>query len=165
MKRGANLDDVRPPGRRPGSKNRAPIGLASYVRAMTDDGRELVDFHLRVFRGEEAEVAAKGGVKMKVPATLDHRLQAADWLALRGYGRPKAEVELGEASRAPVERKPDGSLEAKDSQSAQCAAAGVLSAEEHAAGSKAMFDSMDTNKDAFVTLAELALGHQRMMRK
>jgi len=38
-------------------------------------------------------------------------------------------------------------------------------AEEHAAGSKAMFDSMDTDKDGFVTLAELALGHQRMMRK
>ena len=42
---------------------------------------------------------------------------------------------------------------------------GVLSAEEHAAGSKAMFDAMDTDKDGFVTLAELALGHQRMMKK
>ena len=42
---------------------------------------------------------------------------------------------------------------------------GVLSAEEHVAGSKAMFDAMDTDKDGFVSKAELAAGHQRMMKK
>ena len=42
---------------------------------------------------------------------------------------------------------------------------GVLSAEEHAAGSKAMFDAMDTDKDGFVSKTELAMGHQRMMKK
>jgi hypothetical protein len=36
---------------------------------------------------------------------------------------------------------------------------GVLSAEEHAAGSKRMFEKMDGNKD------ELAAGHAKMMPK
>lgn len=42
---------------------------------------------------------------------------------------------------------------------------GVLSAEEHAAGSKAMFDAMDTDKDGFVSKVELAAGHARMLKK
>ena len=33
---------------------------------------------------------------------------------------------------------------------------GVLTAEEHAAGSRAMFEKMDTNKDGFLTKDELA---------
>ncbi len=42
---------------------------------------------------------------------------------------------------------------------------GVLTAEEHAVGSRAMFDKMDTNKDGLLSKDELAAGHARMMKK
>jgi Ca2+-binding EF-hand superfamily protein len=42
---------------------------------------------------------------------------------------------------------------------------GVLTAEEHAAGAKMMFDKMDTNHDGFLSKAELVAGHQKMMHK
>ena len=42
---------------------------------------------------------------------------------------------------------------------------GALSAEEHAAGSKMMFDKMDTDKDGFLTKAEMTAGHQKLMKK
>ena len=42
---------------------------------------------------------------------------------------------------------------------------GILTAEEHAAGSKTMFDKMDSNKDGFVSKAELAAGHAKMLKK
>jgi Ca2+-binding EF-hand superfamily protein len=42
---------------------------------------------------------------------------------------------------------------------------GILTAEEHAAGSRMMFDKMDTNKDGFVSKAELTAGHAEMMKK
>lgn len=40
---------------------------------------------------------------------------------------------------------------------------GVLSAEEHVAGAKMMFDKMDTDKDGFLTKAEVEAGHAKMM--
>jgi Ca2+-binding EF-hand superfamily protein len=42
---------------------------------------------------------------------------------------------------------------------------GVLTAEEHAAGSRKMFAMMDTDKDGFVSKQELAAGHAKMMNK
>jgi Ca2+-binding EF-hand superfamily protein len=42
---------------------------------------------------------------------------------------------------------------------------GVLTADEHAAGAKMMFDKMDTNKDGFLSKSEMAAGHQKMMQK
>jgi EF hand len=42
---------------------------------------------------------------------------------------------------------------------------GILTAEEHAAGSRAMFEKMDTDKDGFLTQDELAAGHASMMKK
>ncbi len=42
---------------------------------------------------------------------------------------------------------------------------GILSAEEHAAGSRSMFEKMDTNKDGFLSKAELAAGHANMLKK
>ena len=41
----------------------------------------------------------------------------------------------------------------------------MLTAEEHAAGSKRMFEKMDTDKDGFVSQAELAAGHAKMIKK
>ena len=42
---------------------------------------------------------------------------------------------------------------------------GALASEEHRAGSKMMFEQMDTNKDGLVSKDELAAGHARKMRK
>ena len=42
---------------------------------------------------------------------------------------------------------------------------GALSAEEHAAGSKMMFEKMDTDKDGFLTKAEMTAGHHKLMKK
>lgn len=42
---------------------------------------------------------------------------------------------------------------------------GTLSAEEHAAGSKAMFARMDADKDGWLTKQEMAAGHAAMLRK
>jgi hypothetical protein len=40
---------------------------------------------------------------------------------------------------------------------------GVLTAQEHADGSKAMFEKMDQDKDGELTLAEVQTGHEQMM--
>ena len=42
---------------------------------------------------------------------------------------------------------------------------GILTVEEHAAGSRVMFEKMDTDKDGFLTKNELAAGHAQMLRK
>jgi hypothetical protein len=40
---------------------------------------------------------------------------------------------------------------------------GMITAQEHAAGSKTMFTKMDTDKDGNLTAAEIKTGHQQMM--
>jgi Ca2+-binding EF-hand superfamily protein len=42
---------------------------------------------------------------------------------------------------------------------------GVLTAEEHATGSKMVFEKMDADKDGFLSKAELEGGHAKMMTK
>jgi len=42
---------------------------------------------------------------------------------------------------------------------------GILTADEHAAGSRSMFDRMDTDKDGFLSKAEYEAGHAKMMHK
>ncbi len=42
---------------------------------------------------------------------------------------------------------------------------GRVSAEEHAAGSRTLFQRMDANGDGQLTAAELAAGHRKLMRK
>jgi len=42
---------------------------------------------------------------------------------------------------------------------------GILTADEHATASRAMFEKMDTDKDGFVSKAEFAAGHAKMLRK
>lgn len=41
----------------------------------------------------------------------------------------------------------------------------ILSAAEHASGSQAMFEKMDTNKDGQLSRIELAAGHANMLKK
>jgi Ca2+-binding EF-hand superfamily protein len=42
---------------------------------------------------------------------------------------------------------------------------GVLTADEHAAAARTMFDKMDTDHDGYLTKAELKAGHEQYMHK
>jgi hypothetical protein len=70
-----------PPGRsaNPGGR---PKGIGSLVREQTRDGAELVAFMLAVLRGRK-----------KAPLRL--RMEAAAWLADRGFGKALQQVEVG----------------------------------------------------------------------
>jgi hypothetical protein len=59
-----------------GNPGGRPRGFVQTIREATAEGTELVDFMLRVLRG-------------KVPGVrLRDRLEAATWLADRGFGKP-----------------------------------------------------------------------------
>lgn len=59
-----------------GNPGGRPKGLVRAIREQTEDGEQLVTFMLRVFRGEA------DGVKLR------DRIEAATWLADRGFGKP-----------------------------------------------------------------------------
>lgn len=63
-----------------GNPGGRPAGFAKLIQEKTRDGVTLVEFMLRVFGG-------------KVKASLAQRMEAATWLADRGFGRPKQAVE------------------------------------------------------------------------
>ena len=69
------VENLRPfkPGQS-GNPGGRPKGLVSRIRQQTREGEELVDYMLRVFRDENA--------------SRRDRMQAADWLADRGFGKP-----------------------------------------------------------------------------
>jgi hypothetical protein len=84
--------------------------LASQIRAQTGNGSEIAQFYLKILRGEPVRfpekriTRRKNGRKitsMYVRPTLDQRIDAAAWLADRGWGKAKETIELtGEASPA-----------------------------------------------------------------
>ena len=80
-----------------GNPGGRPRGLAELVRQETKDGAELVAFHLRVLRGR------------KQP--LRYRLEAAAWLADRGFGKALQQMEVsgpeGEALTIRIEYATD----------------------------------------------------------
>jgi len=59
-----------------GNPGGRPRGMVKKIREATDDGEQIAEFILHVFRGEVE------GVKLK------DRVDAASWLADRGFGRP-----------------------------------------------------------------------------
>lgn len=65
-----------------------PKGLAALVREQTKDGAELVRFMLGVLRGR------------KTP--LRYRLEAAAWLADRGFGKALQQLELSGPGAEPL---------------------------------------------------------------
>lgn len=76
-----------------------PKGLASLVREQTKDGQELVRFMLGVLRGR------------KTPLRL--RMEAAAWLADRGFGKALQQLEVSGPDGGPQEyriRYPDDDL-------------------------------------------------------
>jgi hypothetical protein len=67
------------PGQSGNPSGRHDRGLVAYIKDQTLNGTELVDFVLSVLRDRNASTR--------------HRLQAAEWLADRGFGRPALSVE------------------------------------------------------------------------
>jgi Ca2+-binding EF-hand superfamily protein len=53
----------------------------------------------------------------------------------------------------------------KEFQEADTNGDGVLTADEHAAAARTMFDKMDTDHDGYLTKAELKAGHEQYMHK
>ena len=60
-----------------GNHGGRPVGFHNYIQERTSDGSELTDFVLSVFRDENA--------------TNKERMDAATWLADRGFGKPTAD--------------------------------------------------------------------------
>jgi len=58
-----------------GNPGGRPVGFHNYIQERTADGSELTDFVLSVFRGENG-------------ASTKERMDAATWLADRGFGKP-----------------------------------------------------------------------------
>jgi hypothetical protein len=71
-----------------GNPGGRPKGLAQLVRQETKDGAELVAFMLRILRGR------------KQP--LRYRLEAAAWLADRGFGKALQQMELSGPGAEPL---------------------------------------------------------------
>jgi hypothetical protein len=65
-----------------GNPGGRPKGLVKKIREDTDDGEQIADFVLRVFRGEME------GVRLK------DRIDAATGLADRGFGKPVQAMEI-----------------------------------------------------------------------
>ena len=58
-----------------GNPGGRPVSFHNYTQERTADGSELTDFVLSVFRGENG-------------ASTKERMDAATWLADRGFGKP-----------------------------------------------------------------------------
>ena len=92
----SGITALRPAGGRPfvpglsGNPGGRPKGLAALVREETLDGRELVAFMLNVLRGRR-----KG-------TTLKLRMEAAAWLADRGFGKALQQLELSGPGAEPL---------------------------------------------------------------
>jgi hypothetical protein len=70
----------------PGGRPKSIFG--SLIREQTRDGADLVDFYLDVFRGKRRP--------------LKLRMEAATWLADRGFGRPVQATEISGPDSGPV---------------------------------------------------------------
>ena len=103
-----------------------------------------------VSRDEHAAAAKK--MFSAMDANTDGRVTAAEMDA----ARPKV---------AGQKAKPGDMTAAEKIKVIDTDADGVLTADEHAAGSRTMFDRMDTDKDGALTHAEMAAGHAKMLHK
>jgi hypothetical protein len=82
-----------------GNKRRKTF--ARYVREQTAQGKELVDFALRLLRGEKVAsvLIPQTGEFIDAPPPISERVKAMEWLANRGFGKaetPDAKAEAME---------------------------------------------------------------------
>jgi hypothetical protein len=76
------------PGRsgNPGGRPKGQAGLSAYIKRQTRDGKEIVHFFLDVMRGVQ-RVEVEEGREAVVLFPSKERLEAAYWLADRGFGK------------------------------------------------------------------------------
>ena len=82
-----------PPGTS-GNPGGRPRGLTALVRAETRDGAELVEFMLGVLRGRRR--VGRGATPLRL------RMEAAAWLADRGFGKVPQPLEHAGADGEPM---------------------------------------------------------------
>lgn len=74
----------------PGGRPRGIAHAREYIEAQTAGGTELIDFHLRVMRGEVVvtiAMAGEDGAEVSRPPEIKERQHSADWLADRLWGK------------------------------------------------------------------------------
>jgi Ca2+-binding EF-hand superfamily protein len=128
----------------------APVAIAPAPPAMSEFAAMDANHDGKVSRDEHAAAARKMFVTMD--ADKNGKVTAAEMDAAheRVTGQKARKGDMAAADKIKVIDK-DGD--------------GVLTAEEHAAGSRSMFDAMDTDKDAALSEAEMSAGHAKMLRK
>jgi Ca2+-binding EF-hand superfamily protein len=104
----------------------------------------------KVTRDEHSAAARKMFVAMD--ANKNHKVTAA-------------EMDAAHAKVTGQKAKPGDRTSAQKITVIDTNADGILTAEEHAAGSRSMFDAMDTDKDGALSEAELSAGHAKMLKK
>jgi hypothetical protein len=73
------------------------LGLQMRAQAATHDGADLITFYLDVFHGALTQLVIPDEGEPKMMPTLvklEHRMEAAAWLADRGWGKPTQPTEL-----------------------------------------------------------------------
>lgn len=82
-----------------GNPGGRPAGFTALVRNATKDGQELVEFAVKVFRGETFGRVKIGKRWVTIRPGLDMRMDAMRWLADRGFGKPPQPLEGGDPDR------------------------------------------------------------------
>jgi hypothetical protein len=98
---------LRPPWRpgqsgNPSGHNVSFWTLAAQIRRASGDGQEIVDFLFAVMRGGPIVVP---GRRAPLVPRLEHRMQAAVWLADRGWGKARDTIELKDEEDEKVSRE------------------------------------------------------------
>ena len=71
-----------------GNPTGRPPGFGGYIRKRTKDGRVIADFMLAVMQDATRKI--------------DHRMEAAAWLADRGFGKPVQTLEHSGSADNPI---------------------------------------------------------------
>ena len=76
-----------------GNPSGRPKGFGEYIRAATEDGRELAEIQLRIARGEPLQFFDKDGELIEtLRPGLREIQEAVKWLASYGHGKPPETV-------------------------------------------------------------------------
>lgn len=71
-----------------------PKGLSQFLRGQTKDGEELARWYLAIWRGEGEFAGAR--------LPLNIRMEAAEWIANRGFGKPVQATEISGPEGGPL---------------------------------------------------------------
>jgi Ca2+-binding EF-hand superfamily protein len=144
------------------------FALSPLVAAHGDGMHKDAQFQMMDSNGDgkiSAEEHAAGAKKMfeMMDADKDGKVTAAEMDAAheKMTGKPKGGDKEGNKMKGDMK----GMSAADKIKMIDTNHDGVLSADEHDAGAKMMFDKMDTDHDGFLTKAEMEAGHAKWMGK